>query len=294
MMSQAKTGAPAECSAAHDEQSPAAWGQPERDAPASETLVVALDGFEGPLDLLLALAKTHKLDLTKLSILDLAQQYLAFIEGARRLRLEIAADYLVMAAWLAYLKSKLLLPEEPEPETGPSGAEMAAQLAFRLKRLEAMREAIASLMGRARLGVDVFARGMPEPVKLVRTSQYQANVYDLLKAYAEQRKRTAASTVTWGGRTVWSIKEARERLTRLIGGRDDWSEIDIYLREYFDDAELGRTVTASTFGATLELAREGYLEIRQAGAFAPLYLRWRTDAAEARDNRNTDARETQE
>lgn len=291
MMSQAKPGAPAEQNAASAPEPQASWQPAEREPEAGETLVVALDGFEGPLDLLLALAKTHKLDLAKLSILDLAQQYLAFIEGARRLRLEIAADYLVMAAWLAYLKSKLLLPDDPEPETGPSGAEMAAQLAFRLQRLEAMRDAIASIMGRARLGVNVFARGMPEPVKLVRSTHVQANVFDLLKAYAEQRKRTVASTVKWGGRRVWSIKEARERLARLIGGRDDWSEIDIYLREYLADAELGRTVTASTFGATLELAREGYLEIRQANAFAPIYLRWRANPAAAWHNTNRDVDE---
>ncbi len=241
---------------------------------AGETLVVALDGFEGPLDLLLALAKTQKVDLSKLSILALAEQYLDFIASARRLRLEIAADYLVMAAWLAYLKSKLLLPDDPEPTEGPSGSELAAQLAFRLQRLEAMREAVARIMGRKQLGIDFFARGMPETIKLIRSSIYQANVFDLLKAYAEQRKRVAASTVKWGGRVVWSIKQARERLTKLIGNTTDWEVIDRFLEEYLSSAELNKTVTASTFGATLELAREGYVEIRQTEAFAPLYLRW--------------------
>lgn len=252
------------------------WENPaiSQDRLAGETLVVALDGFEGPLDLLLALAKTQKLDLAKISILALAQQYLDYVDSARRLRLEIAADYLVMAAWLAYLKSKLLLPDDPEPETGPTGSELAAQLAFRLQRLDAMRDAIARIMGRKQLGIDFFARGMPEAIKLIRSSIYQANVFDLLKAYAEQRKRTEASTVKWGGRVVWSIKQARERLTELIGANGDWEVIDRFLEEYLSSTELCKTVTASTFGATLELAREGYLELRQAEPFAPLYLRW--------------------
>ncbi|MDX2265825.1 MAG: ScpA family protein [Hyphomicrobiales bacterium] len=254
------------------------------DAPAhgeAERLVVALDGFEGPLDLLLGLAKTQKLDLSKLSILDLAQQYLEFIAAAKHLRLEIAADYLVMAAWLAYLKSKLLLPDDPEePDKGQSGEDMAAQLAFRLQRLEAMRDVIARIMGRKQLGQDFFARGMPETPRLVRSAIYSANVFDLLKAYAEQRKRTASATVKWGGRVVWSIKEARERLASLLGESQDWEAIEQYLTEYFAEPELSKTVTASTFGASLELAREGYLEIRQAAAFAPLYLRWRDDKRE--------------
>ncbi|MDZ4790878.1 MAG: ScpA family protein [Hyphomicrobiales bacterium] len=251
------------------------WTSDAETRSSSETLVIALDGFEGPLDLLLGLAKSQKLDLSKLSILDLAQQYLAFIAAAKNLRLEIAADYLVMASWLAYLKSKLLLPHDPEPEQGQSGKELAAQLAFRLQRLEAMRDAVASIMGRKQLGVDFFARGMPETIKLIRSSIYHGNVFDLLKAYAEQRKRTAVTSVQWGGREVWSIKQARERLSMLIGASVNWEEIDQYLEEYFGQAELGKTVTASTFGASLELAREGYLEIRQAEAFAPLYLRWR-------------------
>ncbi len=251
------------------------WPADSDARPAAETLVIALDGFEGPLDLLLGLAKSQRLDLSKLSILDLAVQYLDFIAAAKNLRLEIAADYLVMAAWLAYLKSKLLLPDDPEPEQGQTGQELAAQLAFRLQRLEAMRDAVASIMGRKQLGQDFFARGMPEAIKLIRSSVYNGNVFDLLKAYAEQRKRTAVTSVQWGGRVVWSIKQARERLASLIGASVDWEEIDLYLEEYFGQSELGKTVTASTFGASLELAREGYLEIRQAEAFAPLYLRWR-------------------
>jgi segregation and condensation protein A len=247
---------------------------PETTAP-TETLVIALDGFEGPLDLMLGLAKAQKLDLAKLSILDLAEQYLGFIAAAKNLRLEIAADYLVMAAWLAYLKSKLLLPDDPEPEeNGLSGKELAAQLAFRLQRLEAMRDAIARIMTRKQLGLDIFARGMPEAIRHIKTSVYQATVFDLLKAYAEQRKRVAVTSVSWGGREVWSIKQARERLAELIGASAAWEGLDQYLQEYFGRDELQKTVTASTFGASLELAREGYLEIRQTEAFAPLYVRW--------------------
>jgi segregation and condensation protein A len=252
------------------------WEAPERLAPEDEVdvLVLELDGFEGPLDLLLVLARNQKVDLTKLSILHLAEQYLAYIEAARELRLEVAADYLVMAAWLAYLKSKLLLPEKEQPDDGPSGQELAAQLAFRLKRLDAMREALARMMGRKRLGIDLFARGMPEGIRIVRSSIYQASIFDLLKAYAEQRQRNAVTEVKWGGRVVWSIKQARERLASLLGREPDWALLDKFLEEYKPSPVLGRTVTASSFGATLELAREGQLEIRQSQPFGPLYLKW--------------------
>ena len=167
---------------------------PRLEAGPGDTLVVDVEGFEGPLDLLLALARTQKVDLAKISVLALAQQYLDFIAEARRLRLEVAADYLVMAAWLAFLKSKLLLPAEKDEEGEPTGAELAALLAFRLKRLHAMREVSAQLMTRKRLGRDVFARGTPEPIRITRKSIYEANVYDLLKAYSQQRQRTAIRT----------------------------------------------------------------------------------------------------
>ena len=252
------------------------WDAPERIAPPAEedVLVLELDGFEGPLDLLLVLARNQKVDLTKLSILKLAEQYLDYIEVARELRLEVAADYLVMAAWLAYLKSKLLLPEKEQIEDGPTGQELAAQLAFRLKRLDAMREALARLMGRKRLGLDIFARGMPEGIRLIRSNVYQASIFDLLKAYAEQRQRRVVVDMKWGGRIVWSIKQARDRIAELMGPQIDWTELDKFLEEYKPVTPLGRTVTASSFGATLELAREGYLEIRQNKPFGPLYLKW--------------------
>ena len=252
------------------------WEQNDGQAPsAGETLVVDVEGFEGPLDLLLALARTQKVDLARISVLALAQQYLDFINEARRLRLEIAADYLVMAAWLAFLKSKLLLPAEQDADGEPTGEELAQLLAFRLKRLDAMREAAAQLMTRKRLGRDVFARGMPEPLRISRKSTYQADLYDLLKAYAQQRQRTAVRTWQVRQRTVWSLKEAREELERLLGMTCDWAPLDQLLAEFLVGPELRKTALASGFTATLEMTREGALEIRQARLFAPLLVRRR-------------------
>ncbi len=257
------------------------WGEDEaRTEPsAGETLVVDVEGFEGPLDLLLGLARTQKVDLAKISVLALAQQYLDFIAEARRLRLEIAADYLVMAAWLAYLKSKLLLPPEPSEEGEPSGAELAALLAFRLQRLGAMRDAAAQLMTRKRLGHDVFARGMPEPIKLMRTSTYDANVYDLLKTYSQQRQRTATRNLRMPPRRVWSIKEARTELERLLGMSLAWAPLDQLLAEFLVEPELRRTALASSFNASLEMTREGFLQLRQMKPFSPLFMRRRERAA---------------
>jgi segregation and condensation protein A len=249
------------------------------DAEAGDRLVVDVEGFEGPLDLLLALARTQKVDLAKISVLALAQQYLDFISEARRLRLEIAADYLVMAAWLAFLKSKLLLPAEPSEEGEPTGAELAALLAFRLKRLHAMREVSAQLMTRKRLGRDVFGRGDPEPLRITRQSVYDANVYDLLKAYSQQRARTAVRSMQLQPRTVWSLKEAREELERLLGVNIDWAPLDALIAEFLVEPELRKTALASSFTATLEMTREGALEIRQAKSFAPLFVRRRERAA---------------
>ena len=249
------------------------------DADAGDQLVVDVEGFEGPLDLLLALARTQKVDLAKISVLALAQQYLDFISEARRLRLEIAADYLVMAAWLAFLKSKLLLPAEPSEEGEPTGAELAALLAFRLKRLHAMREVSAQLMTRKRLGRDVFGRGDPEPIRISRQSVYDANVYDLLKAYSQQRQRTAVLSMQLKPRTVWSLNEARDELERLLGMNVDWAPLDQLIAEFLVEPELRKTALASSFTATLEMTREGALEIRQAKSFAPLFVRRRERAA---------------
>lgn len=258
----------------------AAWEEDARDdSGPNDTLVVDVEGFEGPLDLLLAMARTQKVDLARISVLALAQQYLEFIAEARALRLEIAADYLVMAAWLTFLKSKLLLPTEQSVEGEPSGEELAALLAFRLKRLDAMRQAATQLMTRKRLGRDVFARGLPEPIRVVRQSRYDANVYDLLKAYAQQRQRTATRSYKLKSRTVWSIKEARSELERLLGLTLDWAPLDQLLIEFLVEPELRRTALASSFTATLEMTREGALEIQQAKVFAPLFVRRRTQAA---------------
>lgn len=260
-----------------------AWQAPGADlAPADgEALVVGVDGFEGPLDLLLALARTHKIDIAKISILALVEQYLAYIAEAQRLKIEIAADYLVMAAWLAYLKSRLLLPKEKEIEGQPSAEEMAQKLAFRLMRLEAMRQAMADLMNRQRLGRDVFGRGAPERGTTVRETQWTAEIYDLLKAYADQRRRTIKVTHVVKARKVWSIKEARGRLEKLVGASPgDWTQLDLFLGHYLPQGEESRSARACSFGATLEMAREGMLELRQDAPFAPIYMKKRDAGAD--------------
>ncbi len=237
-------------------------------------LIVDVEGFEGPLDLLLTLARQQKVDLAKISILALADQYLAFVAAAQKLRLELAADYLVMAAWLAYLKSRLLLPEVGEA-TGPSAEDMVAQLALRLKRLEAFRAVAEQLIVRPQLGRDVFARGCPEPVAGVKRPEWSATLYDLLSAYAAQRQRHALARVRLPERSVWSLGQARELLERLVGAAQDWSRLDEILVSYVVDPSLHATIHASSFAATLEMVREGLVEVHQPKAFAPIYLRRR-------------------
>ncbi len=233
---------------------------------------VDLDGFEGPLDLLLELARRQKVDLARISILELANQYLLFVEAARKLRLELAADYLVMAAWLAYLKSRLLLPTPPKAEAGDA-AGLADALARRLRRLEEIRRAAELLINRVRLGRDVFARGAPEAVATSTSVVYQATLYDLLSAYAQQTQKHARASVKMKPREVWSLAEAREVLTSLIGQTQDWTDLDSWLIEYCVDPKMRRTARASSFSASLEMVREGQIEIRQERAFAPIYVR---------------------
>lgn len=256
------------------------WADAE-DAPrAGEALIVSLEGFEGPLDLLLALARTQKVDLAKISVLALAEQYLEFVNQALKARLELAADYLVMAAWLAFLKSKLLLPRDEANDNQPTGDELAARLAFRLMRLEAMRTAAAKLVTRHRLGRDVFSRGSPEGVRTIRVRKYSAMIFDLLKAYADQRKRTVKRVHVVHRRTVWSIKEARTRLESLLGDKvGDWVQLDMFLEKFGAMPDIARTARASSFGATLEMARDGLVELSQAEPFAPLYVRRRVPGA---------------
>ena len=249
-------------------------------ATGEPSLVVDVAGFEGPLDLLLHLARNQKVDLARISIVALADQYLKFVESVRAMRLELAADYLVMAAWLAYLKSKLLIPKHSDDD-GASGEEMAAVLQFRLKRLEAMRDAAARLVNRNRLGRDIFQRGMPEAVILEKRNEYSATLYDLLTAYASQRQRHAVTNVRIARRTVWSLQEAREILMRLIGSFSDWTALDSFLIDYLTSPEERSTAIASSFAASLELIREGAVEARQHAAFEPLYLRSRPKRAAA-------------
>jgi len=250
---------------------------PERasDEPA---LVIDVEGFEGPLDLLLTLARQQKVDLAKISILALADQYLAFIEEARKLRLELAADYLVMAAWLAYLKSRLLLPAQHEDD-GISAEDMATALAQRLRRLEAIRQVAEQLLGRPQLGREVFARGLPEPIADIKKPEWSATLYDLLSAYAGQRQKQARAFVRLPKRTVWSLAEAREAVERLIGLATDWCALDDYLIAYMVEPSHAATVRASSFAAALELVREGRVEMNQQKAFAPIYLRKRHDGS---------------
>ncbi len=255
-----------------------AWEEPVVEArfDDEDALIVDVAGYEGPLDLLLALARTQKVDLSKISVLALADQYLGFIGEAQKLRLELAADYLVMAAWLTYLKSRLLLPREAVKGEEATAEELARRLSFRLMRLEAMREAAAQLMTRMRLGRDVFARGMPEGTKTIRETEFTAKIYDLLHAYADQRRRTIKVGHVIKVRPVWSIKDARIRLERLLGESpsvSEWMAFEYCLQELSGAHENGRTVMASSFGATLEMAREGSIELRQEGPFEPIYMR---------------------
>lgn len=252
---------------------------PERLTP-DEAFLIDVDGYEGPLDLLLDLARRQKVDLARISILSLAEQYLVFVEQARALRLELAADYLVMAAWLAYLKSRLLLPEPPKGEE-PSAADLATSLALRLKRLESIRAAAQKLAARERLGRDVFARGAPEEIAAGARPLWQADLYDLLAAYAQQRQKRERVPMSVGHREVLSLVEAREALARLVGEAGDWLEIDGYLTRYMQlhgmpQATMRATVKASSLSALLEMVREGVLDLRQDHAFAPLQVRRRS------------------
>jgi segregation and condensation protein A len=252
---------------------------PVADRLAAEALVVDVDGFEGPLDLLVTLARAQKVDLRRISVLALAEQYLAFVERARALRLELAADYLVMAAWLAYLKSRLLLPPDPEEE-GPSGEDLAAHLAFQLARLEAMRDVGARLMGRDRLGRDRFVRGIPEDVTAQRRVRWTATLLDLMQAYARIRTKDEFRPFAFDRTGILTMEQALERLRGMIGFAGDWADLMSFLPDgWGTDPARRRSAAAATFAASLELVKAGQIELRQEGAFAPLRLRRRPPPA---------------
>jgi segregation and condensation protein A len=241
-------------------------------------LIVDLDGFEGPLHVLLELARKQKVDLRHISILELAEQYLAFIEQIRAVRIELAADYLVMASWLAYLKSRLLLPKPKQDDDAPSGEEMAVRLAFRLRRLHAMRLASKALMQRDRTGINTFTRGAPEGVRSITSPIFEASIYDLLKAYAVRRSRVARAHLTMKTPIVYALEEARERLERVLGRIREWTALDTLLPKHIkpvagEETPPRASMLASSLVATLELAKEGKAELRQSGAFTPLYVR---------------------
>lgn len=236
----------------------------------ADRLQLDLEGWEGPLDLLLTLARAQKVDLAGISILSLVDQYLAYIADARRLKLEIAADYLVMAAWLAYLKSCLLLPKDPGVEPDPDALAMRLQL--RLQRLDAMRDAGARLMARDRLGRDVFLRSRPEGLPLVRHRRWDADLYDLIAAYGQVRARTEPVVHIVARRPVMTLEEALVRLEKLVGARLDWARLESFLPST-QDPEYRRSALASSFVATLELARQGRIQLAQEGPFAPLMVK---------------------
>ncbi|MEA2781550.1 MAG: segregation and condensation protein [Rhodospirillaceae bacterium] len=239
---------------------------------AEDALLLDLDGYEGPIDVLLALARDQKVDLRKISILALADQYLAFIQRARQLRLEMAADYLVMAAWLAYLKSRLLLPE-PETEGEPTGAELAAALAFQLQRLQAMRDAGAKLMALPQLGRDVFRRGAPERFKVIARPVYAVTLYDLLKAYGSHTGRRHEGALHILPTDLYSMDEALKRFSGLIGKAVDWTSLASFLPPASSDPLVRRSAIAAVFAASLEMVRSGRARLRQDGTFAPIFVR---------------------
>lgn len=252
------------------------WAGPGAAATEDAALYLELDGWEGPLDLLLDLARRQKVDLRKISILALVDQYLTYIERAEALRLELAADYLVMAAWLAYLKSRLLLPEPPAGEE-PSGQEMADALQWQLRRLEAMQEAGARLMARPQLGRDIFVRGQPEGIVVVRRAVWDVKLYDLLSAYGSQVRPKDADTYQIEPMQFFSVEEAAERLGRMLGIAIDWQSLEAFLPAGLTDPARRRSAIAATFVAGLQLAKDGQIELRQSERFGPIHLRKRTE-----------------
>lgn len=249
------------------------WDQAGADRLDTDALIVDVDGYEGPLDLLLTLSRTQKVDLRRVSILQLAEQYLAFVRRAAALRLELAADYIVMAAWLAFLKSRLLLPPEPG-EAGPSAEDLAAHLAFQLERLSAMREAAARLMARDQMGRDFFARGAPEAIIHNRDVSYEASLLDLMRAYARIRTKDEFRPYAFDRHDVFTMEQALERMRGLLGYVGEWSDLTSFLPEGWDNnPSRRRSATASHFAAVLEMAKRGQIQLKQGETFAPIMIR---------------------
>ncbi len=236
------------------------------------SLFLSLDGWEGPIDVLLSLAREQKVDLAQISILQLVEQYIAFIRSAQRLNLELAADYLVMAAWLAYLKSRLLVPQEQEDDE-PSPEELAETLRFQLARLEAMREAGTALIARSQLGVDRFKRGEADTSMVETRSVFDLTLFELLRAYADHKVRTDKPPLRIAATELFAVEQALERLTGLVGHVPSWRSLLTFLPPGVRGSLMMRSAVASTFVASLELAREGKVELRQDGMFEPIYLR---------------------
>lgn len=240
---------------------------------AAEALIVDVDGYEGPLDLLLTLSRTQKVDLRQISIYELARQYLSFVDKAKELRIELAADYLVMAAWLAFLKSRLLLPPDPK-EQGPTGEELAAHLAFQLERLQAMRDVSARLMARDQLGRQFFARGQEQSVRQVKTVTYTANLLDLMQGYARIRTKDEFRPFVMDRQSVFTMEEALERMRSILGFTGEWTDMLSYLPDgWHQDPVKRRSATAATFAASLQLVKEGKMAMRQGAIFDPIELR---------------------
>ncbi len=253
-----------------------------------DAFVIDVDGYEGPLDVLLNLARDQKVDITQVSILQLANQFLAFVVEVRSRNLELAADYLVMAAWLAYMKSKLLLPDMDE-EDQPTGSELAAVLAFQLKRLEAMRDAGAKMMNMKLLGRDFFARGEPEIFKVTLNTVFDANLHDLMRAYGDMKRREAPSSMTIEAVELYTVDLALSRIRAMLGSTPEWKDLWLFLPTDITNPLIRRSAIASTFTATLELAREGKLDIRQTGTFGQIYI-----SAKNEENSDTQTEDTEE
>ena len=252
-----------------EEDKPRALNENE---PIQLSLFLTLEGFEGPIDVLLSLAREQKVDLTHISILELAQQYLEFVQQAQSLNLEVAADYLVMAAWLAYLKSRILLPRDEEGENS-TPEELAEALRFQLRRLEAMRQAGAAILQLPQLGLDVFSRGMPELISNVTSPIYELSLFEILKSYGQVKVRGEVSSLSIVATRLYSVDEAIERLKNMLGDIPDWQELIGFLPDGLNNNLLTRSAVASTFVASLELAKEGYIELKQKNTFGPIFVR---------------------